>query len=86
MKMDNLEKCFYEASIKTKKYVGIKIKMESFPKSEIIINQNENFDKKLDYYRNAYNENLTLKNNSGIKIVGFTYGDTFEEIEHDLMG
>jgi hypothetical protein len=86
MKMQNLEKCFYEASVKAKKFVGIKVKMESFPKAEIIINQNENFDKKFTYYKNAYNDDLTLKTFSGIRIVGFTYGDTFEEIEHDLMG
>ena len=60
--------------------------MEGFPKSEIIINDNENFDKKLSYYKNSYNQDLTLKTFSGIKIVGFTYGDSFETIEKDLIG
>jgi hypothetical protein len=86
MKIDNLEKCFYEARVKAKKYIGIKVKMESFKKAEIIINENENFDKKFAYYKNAYNDDLTLKTFRGVKIVGFTYGDTFEEIENDLMG
>jgi hypothetical protein len=86
MKIDNLEKCFYEASVKLKKYVGIKVKMEGFPRGEIIINENENFDKKFAYYKKAYDSDLTLKAFSGIRIVGFTYGDTFDEIEHDLMG
>lgn len=85
MNINNLEKCFYEASVKGAKYVGVKIKMEGFPKAEIIINENENFDKKFDYYKKAYNEDLSLKTFSGIKIVGFTYGDSFEEIENDLM-
>ncbi|RXM70872.1 hypothetical protein DP143_13555 [Clostridium tetani] len=83
--INNLEKCFYEASQKDKKYVGIKIQMSGFKKAEIIINENANFDKKFDYYKKAYNENLTLKTFDGIKIVGFTYGDTFEEIEKDLL-
>lgn len=84
--INNLEKCFYEASHKDKKYVGVKIQMAGFKKSEIIINENANFDKKFDYYKKAYNENLTLKTFDGIKIIGFTYSDTFEEIEKDLLG
>ncbi|WP_242842613.1 hypothetical protein [Clostridium tetani] len=83
--INNLEKCFYEASQKDKKYVGIKIQMAGFKKAEIIINENANFDKKFDYYKKAYNKDLTLKTFDGIEIVGFTYGDTFEEIEKDLL-
>ncbi|NFE59117.1 hypothetical protein FC774_11455 [Clostridium botulinum] len=82
----NLEKCFYEASKQDKRYVGVKIKMEGFPKAEIIINENKNFDKKFDYYKKAYGDDLKLKTFSGIKIIGFTYGDNFEEIEKDLIG
>lgn len=82
----NLEKCFYEANQKDKKYIGVKIQMAGFKKPEIIINENVNFDKKFDYYKKTYNENLTLKTFNGIKIIGFTFGDTFEEIEKDLLG
>ena len=86
MKIENLEKCFYEASRQDKKYVGVKIQMQGFPKAEIIINENENFDSKFDYYKKAYNEDLTLKTFNGIRIVGFTYGDSFKDIEEDLIG
>jgi hypothetical protein len=86
MNIKNLEKCFNEASRKGAKYVGVKIKMESFPKEEIIINANENFDRKFRYYEHSYNEDLTLKAFSGIKIVGFTYGDSFKKIEKNLVG
>lgn len=85
MNINNLEKCFYEASQQDKKYVGVKIQMQGFEKPEIIINENANFDSKFDYYKKAYNEDLTLKTFSGIKIVGFTYGDSFKEIEEDLI-
>ena len=37
MNINNLENCFYEASVKGAKYVGVKIKMEGFLKAEIII-------------------------------------------------
>ncbi|NFH40697.1 hypothetical protein [Clostridium sporogenes] len=85
LNINNLEKCFYEASQQDKKYVGVKIQMEGFPKAEIIINENANFDSKFAYYKKAYNEDLTLKSFNGIKIVEFTYGDTFEQIERDLI-
>lgn len=85
--IDNLEKAFYEASIQEKKFIGIKVEMLGFENPEIIINDNANFDKKFEYYRGAYNDNLTLKNAPDkVKIVGFTYGDSFEEIESDLIG
>lgn len=85
MRIGNLEKCFFEASHKGAKYVGVKIQMQGFPKPEIIINENENFDSKFAYYKKAYTDDLTLKSFEGVKIVGFTYGDSFENIEHDLM-
>jgi len=85
MKFKNLENCFEEAAAKGAKYVGVKIQMQSFPTSEIIINDNENFERKLSYYKNSYNDDLKLKTFSGIKIVGFTYGDSFADIEHDLI-
>ena len=81
----NLKKCFYEASQQNKRYVGVLIQMQGFPKPEVIINQNENFDEKFAYYKKAYNDDLTLKSFNGIKIIGFTYGDTFEQIEKDLI-
>ena len=84
MGIGKLEQCFYEASQQGKKYVGIKVQMQGFPKAEIIINENENFDSKFEYYKKAYNEDLTLKAFSGIKIIGFTYADSFQEIENDL--
>lgn len=82
----NLGLCFIKAREHGKKYVGVKIQMQGFPKPEIIINENMNFDSKFAYYSKAYNEDLTLKTFSGIKIVGFTYGDSFADIEQNLIG
>ena len=56
-----------------------------FKDSEVIINPNANFDNKLEYYKKAYNDDLTLKSFNGIKIIGFSYGDTYDEIEMDLV-
>lgn len=83
--INNLKQCFYVASQKGKKYVGVLIEMAGFPRPEVIINENANFDSKFAYYQKAYNENLTLKTFNGIKIIGFTYGDEFADIEYDLL-
>lgn len=85
MSIKNLARCFYEASKQEKKYVAVKIEMEGFKKDEII-NENANFDKKFQYYKKAHNDDLRLKTFNGIKIIGFIYGDTFEEMEKDLLG
>ena len=86
MTMDNLEKCFNTAKVLNQKYVGVEIEMQGLTKPEIIINESENFDSKLAYYKKAYNEDLTFKAFNGVKIAGFTFGDNFKEIEEDLIG
>ena len=83
--MKNLELCFESAKEQGFSYVGVKIKMEGFEEPEVIINPNANFDNKLEYYKKAYNDDLTLKSFNGIKIIGFSYGDTYDEIEMDLV-
>ncbi|MEG1597282.1 MAG: hypothetical protein RR359_03310 [Bacilli bacterium] len=84
--LDNLRNCFNYAIERKWKYIAVKIRMQGFEKDEIIINETENFEKKLEYYEKAYNEDLTLKTFNGIKIVGFTYSDSFTNIEWDLLG
>ena len=85
MKMKNLEKCILAAIEKRSKYIGIRVEMADFEKSEIIINPTENFTKKLEYYRLAYNDDLKLKNAPDkIKIIGFTYADSYDLIQQDL--
>lgn len=84
LNINNLEKCFYEASHKGMKYVGVKVKMLQFPEAQIIIDSNENFDKRFSYYKEVFCDNL--ESEKGNRIIGFTYGDSFEELEKDLLG
>lgn len=84
MNIKNLEKCFYEASQKGAKYIGVKIKMPQFEEPQVIIDSNENFDKRFSYYKEVFGENLESDKKN--KIIGFTYGDSFGDIEQDLMG
>lgn len=85
LELGELEICFFNAKLSNKKYVGVKIEMPGFEDCEVIINPASNFDEKVKYYKNAYNEDLTLKAFDKIKIVGFTSGDSYEEIENNLV-
>lgn len=84
----NLEKLFKYARKKDFKFIGVKVWMQGIPKEEIIINTVENFvEGKMDYYKNAYNEDLTLKNAPDkVRIVGFACGVSFDQIEKELLG
>jgi hypothetical protein len=65
---DNL-KVVIERGIKYKKYLLIQVSINGA--IEFIINKPENLEKKLEYYINAYNDNLELINNKNIKIKYF---------------
>lgn len=84
LKMRNLEECFRMAKVQDATWVAVAIKTRGCESSELILNPNVNFDKKLEYYKNAYTDDLVLKTYDGIQIVGFTYADTLAEIEEDL--
>jgi len=83
-KMANLENCFNQAQVKGAAFVGVKIEMGGFPEPEVIINGRENIESKLEYYKKTYNENLEHNHAPGIKIVAFTYGENFTDIQEDL--
>jgi hypothetical protein len=76
MTIKDLERCFSDARANNVKYIGVKIKMQGFPKPEIIINENVNFDSKFSYYKKAYNDDLVLKSFSGIQIVGCDFSNS----------
>lgn len=85
MKINNLINCFEGAKKGKARYVGVKIVMPKCPSPEVIINEYPNFDSKLEYYKNAYSEDLSLKACEDIKIIGFTYGNSFAQIQKDLF-
>lgn len=69
--MQDLVEAFNYAKKYNYGYIIIRIEMEGFPESEHIINGNGNFDKKLAYYQEVYDENLNHKFSKGIKIAEF---------------
>ena len=71
-KMSELE-FVVKTAIKTKQSLGVIIEMPGFESPEMIINPVENLEKKLEYYKSAYDDNLEHKNAKGIKIIGYTF-------------
>ena len=57
-----------ERAIKEGKGIRVMITMPNLPQPEMIINPPANIKSKLEYYRNAYDESLRLKNNPIIRI------------------
>jgi len=84
LSMRNLEQCFENAIYTNALFIGVKIETQGSLEAEIIINPRKNFEFKLAYYKKAYDENLVLKTFSGIRIVGITFGDCFDDIECDF--
>lgn len=88
MNKSALKAVFINAMAVGARYIGVSIKTEGSSQPEIIINPKENFDTKFDYYMNAYDDDLILisaKGKKEIRITGIAQGNTFEDIEYQLM-
>lgn len=70
--MTELEKVINKA-IEKNEALGLFIEMPGFNKPELITNPAENLKKKLEYYKNTYDENLEHKHAKGIKIIAYTF-------------
>jgi len=85
--LENLDRCFEMAKRSEAKFIGVAIRVPNAPTKEIIINGRENFEAKIEYYKKTYDNDLSHKIVGDIlKIVGFTYGNTFAKIQDDLLG
>lgn len=84
-----LKAVFINAKAAGEKYIGVKIETEGSSEPEIIINPQGNFDAKFDYYMNAYDDELVLISAKGkkvIRITGAAHGNSFEDIQSQLLG
>lgn len=84
--LGNLNNCFNAAYNEEANYVAVVVSIKGQDSFETIINSSSSFPSKQKYYNEAYNEDLTHKHADGIRIVGFTYGDSYAAIEYDLFG
>ena len=85
LSLTNLKNTVAGAIENDAEYVGVAVYNGLNNQTEVIINTTKNMvTGKLDYYENAYNNDLELKTQPKIKITGMTYGDSFEDIRKDL--
>lgn len=88
MNKSALKALFINAKVEGARYIGVKIATEGSSEPEIIINPEKNFDSKFEYYMSAYDDDLILisaKGKKEIRITGIAQGNTFEDIEYQLM-
>lgn len=83
--LKDLKECFEFAIENKYNYVAVLVCNIESDSTEIIINHSKNFESKLAYYQTSYNDDLTLKTYTRVKIVSFVYADTFDEIEYVLL-
>lgn len=88
MKKYELNEEFVEAWGTGMRYIGVRIETEGSRMPEIIINPRENILAKHDYYMSAYDDDLILisaKGKKDIRITGVASGNTFADIEGQLL-
>lgn len=88
MNKSALKALFINAKVEGARYIGVKIATDGSSEPEIIINPEKNFDSKFEYYMSAYDDDLILisaKGKKEIRITGVAQGNTFEDIEYQLM-
>lgn len=78
--LQDLEKQHEEAMADTsKQYMVMIAELPNTPMAEIIINPRPNFDVKVAYYKNAYNELGILKSNPNVKIIALKFVNDMEQ-------
>jgi hypothetical protein len=85
LEMKHLEECFNKALESGELYVAVAVETDGLSNLQTIINPLDNAKGMLEYYKKSYGNDLTHKFSRGIRIVACTYGNSFAEIESNLM-
>lgn len=83
-----LKTAFANAKAIGAKYIAVKLENTNNGQPEIITCMTSDFDRKLHYYMNAYPDDLVgipVEKHENSRITGIAYGNTFEDIELQLM-
>lgn len=80
-----LKACFADAVKNKATFIGVRVSTKGYRGDDIMIFRFEDFDKKLAYYDNNFNDDLTLKSSPDeVRISGFAYGNTFGQLSRLL--
>ncbi len=83
--LENLKTALEVAKRTDAQFFGIKVELPDMIQPEIIINSIENVEIKQKYFVENYSDSLELIRNPSVRIIGFTYGDSFSDIQRDLL-
>nr|DAH09698.1 MAG TPA: hypothetical protein [Caudoviricetes sp.] len=84
MRKEELQHIIEGAMQEKDSYVGVAIETQGMEGTEYIINPKCNLTQKLRYYDRAYNDDLTLKANGGIRIKAAAAGRTIAGVTMHL--
>ena len=65
------------------KFVYILVQNEEHKSPELIVNPRANILDKMEYYEWAYDDNLVLKANPGIKVIEYGWANSLKVIPYD---
>ena len=80
----HLLKCIDIAIRHRQKYVAVLVELPT-GNHEVIVFKRDSYADKINYYDNAYNDELELKYNPEVKIINFCCADCLEQVEIDLF-
>ena len=80
-KKDKFKKLFKNFMNEGAEYIGVFIKSPNLEQPELILNKACNAKKKLEYYLNAYNDDMQLKSINSIEMLSVTGAIYLEDIE-----
>lgn len=84
MRKEELQRIIESALQEKDSYVGVAIETQGMEGAEYIINPKCNLAQKLRYYDRAYNDDLTLKANTDIRIKAAATGRTIAGVTMHL--
>lgn len=85
MNKSELKAAFINAKATDAKYIGVSIQSGNNGQPEILINPRENFDVRFENYMQIFDDDLVLKRMKNIRITAAGYGNSFEDIESQLI-
>ncbi len=84
MKKFELVNMFISAMENDYNYIAVYVKVKNSKSFEIIINKKSNFKSKLQYYVDAYDDDLKLKTCNDIQILNVKKINSFSELDKTI--
>jgi hypothetical protein len=79
--LKELEKAFQQAKEGKFKFIGVRYSVEGYDESEISITPLKNFDKKLEYYKQKFDENGFHNYEHGVRLIEVDFEDFVDALE-----